>query len=289
MDSRMGRMRDKPAAPLPLWAAAVALLLSQNLVIPVMSFEDQKSYYAPTPPTGGGHAAPTPSHGGGGRTPPVNCGNPPGGGPLPTTPSPPAGGAGGGGYYNPPPTSIPTPTTPPAGGAGGVTYNPPPTSIPLPTTPATPTLPIGSPPTIPIIGPGVPTIPGITVPSPPFSLTPVSPPFTCIYWSTNPALIWGLLGWLGTVGSAFGAPGLPGIGANMNLLEALSNTRKDGFGELYRQGTAAFLNSAADTRFPYTTTQVRNSFVAALGSNKAAATQARLFKIANEGKAKKRA
>lgn len=49
MDSRMG---NKPVAPPTLWAAAVALLLSQNLVVPVMSFEDQKNYYAPTPPTG---------------------------------------------------------------------------------------------------------------------------------------------------------------------------------------------------------------------------------------------
>ncbi|XP_075499587.1 uncharacterized protein LOC142538027 [Primulina tabacum] len=326
MDSRM---EIKPA-PLPLWVVVVALLLSQNLVIPVMSFEDQKNYYAPTPPTvsftpqahgsRGGHATPTPSHGGGsyGGTPPVNCGNPPGGGPLPTTPSPPTGGGTGGGYHNPPPTSIPTPTTPttptpPTGGAGGPStsiptpttpttptpptgggtgggyYNPPPTSIPGPTTPTTPTLPIGSPPTIPIIGPGGPTTPGITVPSPPFSFTPVSPPFTCIYWSTNPGLIWGLFGWIGTIGSTFGVTSLPGIGANMNLLQALSNTRSDGFGELYRQGTAALLNSAADSRFPYTTTQVRNSFVAALSSNKAAATQARLFKLANEGKTKKRA
>ncbi|KZV43143.1 hypothetical protein F511_07958 [Dorcoceras hygrometricum] len=296
MDSRMGKMRNMQA-PLLLWAAAFALLLSGNLVIPVMSFEEQKNSYVPTPPTGnhlfsfafssihpahgsgGGHATPTPtpSHGGGHATP---------------TPTPSHGGGGYGGAPPvncvPAPTTPTTPTPPTGGGAGGGYYNPPPTSIPGPT-PTTPTLPIGSPPTIPIIGPGVPTTPGITVPSPPYSFTPVSPPFTCIYWSTNPALIWGLFGWLGTVGSTFGVTSLPGLGANMNLLQALSNTRRDGFGELYRQGTAAFLNSAADPRFPYTTKQVRDRFVAALSSNKAAATQARLFKLANEGKTKTRA
>lgn len=98
------------------------------------------------------------------------------------------------------------------------------------------------------------------------------------------------------MGSAFGGgtgtgtgigigTGTPPIGgANMNLLEALSNTRTDGFGALYREGTAALLNSMANTRFPYTTNQVRDSFVRGLSSNKAAGAQAKLFKMANEGR-----
>lgn len=97
-------------------------------------------------------------------------------------------------------------------------------------------------------------------------------------------MIWGLLGWWGTLGNAFGVPSVPGVGANANLKDALSNTRTDGFGELYRQGTAAFLNSMIDHNFAYSNKQVRESFVTALGSNKAAAAQARLFKIANEKK-----
>ncbi|KAL0399656.1 UNVERIFIED_CONTAM: Protodermal factor 1 [Sesamum radiatum] len=111
----------------------------------------------------------------------------------------------------------------------------------------------------------------------------------CSYWRNHPTLIWGLFGWWGTLGSAFGLTSVPGFSANMNLLQALSNTRTDGLGELYREGTAALLNSMAHTRFPYTTTQVRDSFVAALSSNKAAAAQAQLFKLANEGRNKPRA
>lgn len=70
----------------------------------------------------------------------------------------------------------------------------------------------------------------------------------------------------------------------MNLMEALSNTRTDGLGELCREGTAALLNAMVTKNFPYTTNQVRDSFVAALSSDKAAAAQARLFKLANEGR-----
>lgn len=81
---------------------------------------------------------------------------------------------------------------------------------------------------------------------------------------------------------------VPGVGANTNLLQALSNTRTDGFGELYREGTASLMNSMAHAKFPYTTTQVRDRFVGALTSNKAAAAQARVFKLANEGKIKSR-
>ncbi|KAK6134367.1 hypothetical protein DH2020_031887 [Rehmannia glutinosa] len=227
-----------------------------------------------TPPShgGGGYGGTPPSHGGGsyGGTPPANCGTPPSGGHHHPTPSPPTGG--GGGYYPPPTTTPTTPTTPTP-----VIVSPP--SI------ITPPI-IGTPP----IDPGTPSIPGITIPSPPFPFDPNSPPFTCTYWRNHPTLIWGLFGFWGTsVGSAFGVTSLPGFGLNMNILQALSNTRSDGLGELYREGTAALLNSIAHTRFPYTTSQVRDSFVAALGSNKAAAAQARLFKMANEGRIKPRA
>lgn len=105
-------------------------------------------------------------------------------------------------------------------------------------------------------------------------------------------MIFALFGWWGTVGNAFGVGipnSTPGFSSNMNLLQALSNTRSDGFGELYREGTAALLNSMSHARFPYTTNQVQNSFVAALSSNKAATAQAQLFKLANEGKIKPRA
>ncbi|CAA2971567.1 Hypothetical predicted protein [Olea europaea subsp. europaea] len=212
----------------------------------------------PSPPSGGGSYGCTPPAG--------NCGNPPSGGHHHTTPSPPTGG--GGGYYTPPPSS--TPTTP--------TIGSPPTILSPPTTPIDP----GT--SIPPIYPGTPSIP-----SPPFAFDPNSPPFTCIYWRTHPGLIWGLFGWLGSVGGAFGVASVPGLGSSTNLLQALSNSRPDGLGALYREGTAALLNSMVHRGFPYTTRQVRDSFAAALSSNKAAAAQAKLFKQANEGRSKPRA
>lgn len=75
----------------------------------------------------------------------------------------------------------------------------------------------------------------------------------------------------------------------MSLQQALSNTRTDGYGSLYREGTASLLNSMVSHKFPYTTREVRESFVSALASNKAAAAQGQLFKQANEGKLKTRA
>ncbi|CAN6701549.1 unnamed protein product [Malus baccata var. baccata] len=282
----MGRVRSN-AASLFLWTL-VAGLLSQNLIIPVMSsaVQDQKTYYSPPDPhsgstPGGSHGTPShpPSHGGGSHrshggggshnptpSPPSNCDTPPAHhNPTPSTPS------GGGYYHSPPPT-----------------YGGSPPTTPIIDTPPTPV--IVSPP-IPVIGtpPTDPNTP--TIPTPPFLPNPNSlPPFTCNYWRSHPTLIWGLLGWWGNLGHSFGVSSLPGIGSGtMSLPQALSNTRTDGLGELYRQGTAALLNAMVDNRFHFTTNQVRDSFVRALGSNKAAATQARVFKLANEGKLKPRA
>jgi hypothetical protein len=78
---------------------------------------------------------------------------------------------------------------------------------------------------------------------------------------------------------------MPGLGASLSIPEALSNTRTDGIRALYREGAVSFLNN----KFPYTTEQVRDKFVASLSSNKAATTQAHLFRMANEGKIKPRA
>ncbi|KAK9076319.1 hypothetical protein SSX86_004653 [Deinandra increscens subsp. villosa] len=248
-------------------------------------------YSSSPPPTHGGSGGSTPpahhtppvhhtpshggsgggSHGGGGHhhqggSPPANCGNPSPHTPVDPrspphhTPSPPTyhytPPAGGGGTPSSPPTYH---YTPPAGGGG------------------TPSLP-------PIVLP--PTTPGIPlVPSPPFD--PNSPPSpiggTCDYWRNHPAVIWGLFGWWGTtIGSAFGVTSLPATGSHLNLVQALSNTRTDGIGALYREGTASLLNSIVNKNFPYSTSHVKDSFAAAIGSNKAAAAQARVFKLANE-------
>ncbi|XP_061369830.1 protodermal factor 1-like isoform X7 [Gastrolobium bilobum] len=328
----MERKRSNPAF-LTMFTL-LAGLLSQNLVIPVISttVEDQKNYYSPdphagspstgssnslwsrsppshgsgggygsTPPShgtpshgGGGSYNPSPSHGGGyGSTTPSH-GTPSHGGsgsynPTPSTPS-------GGGSYNPTPStpgncgspphepSVPTPSTPstpatpsnPPSGGGGY-YNSPPTygggSPPTPITVSPPTTPID---------PGTPTLP-----SPPFLPSPSPFTGTCNYWRTHPGIILGLLGWWGTLGNAFGVSVIPGSGAaSLSLPQALSNTRTDGLGALYREGTASFLNSLVNNRFPYTTQQVRDRFATSLSSNKAAAAQARLFRMANEGRMK---
>ncbi|CAN0897339.1 Protodermal factor 1, partial [Linum grandiflorum] len=265
---------------------------------------EQKNYYPPdpshsgtppTPPSGshtpstpshGGHSPPhhnPPSHGGGGyhptpsNPPSGNCGTPPSV-PTPSTPTPTP--------YVPTPSTPSTPTTPsvptpidpstppPSGGGGGY--------YPSPSTP-----PSGGggilPPPSPIIGGTPPSIPS----SPPFVIDPNSP-FSCNYWRSHPAIIWGVLGWWGTLGSAFGVPTVPGFGASTSLPQALSNTRNDGYGHLYREGTAALLNSMVSRRFAFTTNQVRESFVSALASNKAAAAQGHVFQMANEGRLKPR-
>ena len=88
------------------------------------------------------------------------------------------------------------------------------------------------------------------------------------------------------MGSAFGVTSVPGFSSGITLPQALSNTRTDGVGSLLREGTASYLNSLVNHKFPYTSTQVRDRFVASLNSNKAAAAQAQLFKMANEGRMK---
>ncbi|XP_076906171.1 uncharacterized protein LOC143562169 isoform X1 [Bidens hawaiensis] len=242
-------------------------------------------YTSPPPSHGSGGSTPpahhTPSHGGHhhhGGNPPSNCGNPPPsncGSPPPncgnpTPKSPPK-------HVDPsPPHHSPSPAPP----TGGYHYNPPSSGGSPPTDPSSP--PVVLPPTTPESPP--------LLPSPPYD--PNTPPIggTCNFWRNHPGIIWGLFGWWGTtIGSAFGTPSaLPATGAHLNLLQALSNTKTDGISALYREGTASLLNSMVNKNFPYTTNHVKDSFVAALGSNKAAAAQARVFKLANEGHMKLR-
>ncbi|XP_045824833.1 protodermal factor 1-like isoform X1 [Trifolium pratense] len=276
-------------------------LLSQHLVIQAISNTagDQKNFKIPdphsgNPPTGftdslcphknspSSHSSP-PSHGsssppshGGSSSPPSH-----GGGYYTPTPSTPSGGCGTSPSHDPSTPSTPshnptTPSNPPSSG-GYYTSPPPSTSNPPIDPPITLTPPSPSTP----IDPGTPTIP-----SPPF--LPFTSPFTgtCNYWRTHPQIILGILGWWGNVGHAFGVTSLPGFSPGLTLPQALSNTRTDGLGELYREGTASFLNSLVNHKFPYTTDQVRERFASSLHSNKAAATQAHLFKMANEGKIK---
>ncbi|KAG6494005.1 protodermal factor 1-like [Zingiber officinale] len=234
---------------------------------------------------------------------------PPSGAGVPSSHGTPPSGGGGGGHYNPPssnpPVVVPTPTTPvvvgppgtptygagpgvpsshgapPSGGGGGGYYNPPssstPVVVPTPTTPVV----VGPPatPTYPLLPPGTPFIP----------IDPnCPPPFTCDYWRTHPNAIWALFGFWCPLVQIFGLPNPAAFATtNPTLLDALANTRRDGIGELYREATAAFLNSLADRRFYFTGQQVRDSFRAALGSDQAALAQAQVFKLANEGRLKR--
>ncbi|CAN1228918.1 Protodermal factor 1, partial [Linum perenne] len=295
--------KQQTCSAVAMWVLLAAALLIHNLAVPVMAdaaasshlIGDQKNYYPPdpssrTPPSvdAGSHTPSTPSHGGSGSPP--HHGSPSHGGHHHPTPSnPPSGNCG-----SPPSTptpSIPTPSTP--------TPSIPTPSTPTPIDPSTPPSgggsynPSPSPPTgggggiltppTPIIGGSPPTTPF----TPPFVIDPNSP-FSCNYWRSHPGLIMGLLGWWGTMGNAFGVPSVPGFGASTSLPQALSNTRNDGYGMLYREGTAALLNSMVSNRFAFTTNQVRQNFVTALGSNKAAAAQGQVFKMANEGRLKPR-
>ncbi|KAK1269149.1 Protodermal factor 1 [Acorus gramineus] len=258
-----------------MWVLFVGLV-SQSLVVPVASrslegVTEQKAYYPPDPhrshsprhshrtptcptPSTPSHGTPTaPSHGGGYGTP--------------STPSH------GGGYYNPPtyhppstPVVTPTPSTP----------TPPSAPYIDPGTPSTPT-----PPSAPYIDPGTPTTPGISTPPAPF--LPGTPPFTCDYWRTHPALVWGIFGYWAPMAGIFQTGGNAAFGPTLNLPQALSNTRMDGIGALYREGTAALLNSMVSRTFHFTTQQVKEAFNSAVVSNNAAAAQARLFRKANEG------
>ncbi|KAJ9147165.1 hypothetical protein P3X46_029357 [Hevea brasiliensis] len=276
----MGKEKCNQASML-MWVLVAAGLLCQNLVtVPVMAtnFEDQKSFFPfpdpnPRSPPTESHGSPphgsgsTPSHGGGyGGTPPAH-----------TTPSPsPSHGNCG------TPPSVPTPSKPSNPPSGrGHHHSPPSTGGSHPSPPSSG----GSPPTPVIANPPTPSTP--FVPSPPFIPDPSSP-FTCNYWKNHPGLIWGLLGWWGNLGNAFGVTSMPGFGASMSLPLALSNARTDGYGTLYREGTASLLNSLVSSKFPFTTRQVRESFKTALSSNKAAAAQGQLFKLANEGHFKPR-
>ncbi|KHG14479.1 hypothetical protein F383_09534 [Gossypium arboreum] len=316
----MERQRSKQVRLL-MWAL-VAALFSQNMVIAVTStgLGEQKNYYpvpdphAGTPPSGshgtppssGGGTPPshgTPSHGGGYHPSPTpstpsggNCGTPPHDPSTPSTPShtpshgtPPSSGGGsppsyGGGsppsYGGGSPPSYGGGSPPSYGGGSPPSYG----------GGSPPSYGGGSPPSYGGGSPTTPIDPGTpSIPSPPFFPAP-TPPIggTCDFWRSHPTLIWGLLGWWGTVGNAFGVTNVPGLGTSMSLPQALSNTRTDGLGALYREGTASFLNSMVNNRFPFSTKQVRETFVAALGSNSAAAAQARLFKLANEGHLKQR-
>ncbi|KAJ4808512.1 Protodermal factor 1 [Rhynchospora pubera] len=255
----------------------------------------------PTYGPGGGHGTSTPSTptygpgGGHGTSTPSTPTYGPGGGHGTSTPSTPSYGTGGHG------TSTPsygtgghgtsTPSTP-SYGTGGSHSTP---STPSygngghgSTTPtygsggnhATPTPSHGSgsynPPSSGSGGHSTPTVPSI---DPHHFFTG-----TCDYWRNHPQQIYAIIGYWSTVGQTFGPTCGVLFGTGTTLHDALSNARNDGFGSLIREGTAAFLNSIANSHFPFTTQQVQEAVATSITSDGAAAAQADLFKQANEGK-----
>lgn len=105
---------------------------------------------------------------------------------------------------------------------------------------------------------------------------------------THPGVVWGLFGFWCPLVRLFGPSAAVPFGHDLTVPEALANTRQDGVGALFREGTASLLNSMVDNRFAFTTQEVKDAFGAALssGDNGAAAAQAQLFKKANEGRVK---
>ncbi|WOL09114.1 protodermal factor 1-like [Canna indica] len=171
---------------------------------------------------------------------------------TPNCPTPSGGTPSHGGSYGGTPTTTPHGSPTPSGGY-------PPVVVPTPTTPSTPTV------------------------------VPHLPPFftgTCKFWGSHPKAITHILGSLRSISDLFGHGCAAVFGSNPTLPDALTNTRSDGYGELFREGTAAFLNSMANSKYPFTTPQVKSSFVGAITSDGAAAAQAEIFKKANEGKFK---
>lgn len=83
-----------------------------------------------------------------------------------------------------------------------------------------------------------------------------------------------------TVGEALGSPATKVFGQT-TLLQALLNTRPDGYSTLLRNAATAILNSYSRSEYKFSHLTVIESFAASLGSSKAAAQQAAAFEEAN--------
>jgi len=105
---------------------------------------------------------------------------------------------------------------------------------------------------------------------------------TCDYWKSHPDAIISCIGSLGSILGSFGDVCSAFFGSKLQTLQdALCNTRTDCYGDLLREGAAAYLNSVASQKYAYTTQQVKDCIAVALTSEAAAAAQAAMFKKAN--------
>ncbi|KQK18030.1 protodermal factor 1 [Brachypodium distachyon] len=117
--------------------------------------------------------------------------------------------------------------------------------------------------------------------------TPTTPSYTgtCDYWKSHPDKIISCVGSLGSIVGSFGDVCSSFYGTKIQTLkDALCSTRTDCYGDLLREGAAAYINSIAAKKahFAYTTHQVKDCIALALTSEVAAAAQAALFKKANQ-------
>uniref|UniRef100_A0A0D9WR51 Pectinesterase inhibitor domain-containing protein n=1 Tax=Leersia perrieri TaxID=77586 RepID=A0A0D9WR51_9ORYZ len=119
--------------------------------------------------------------------------------------------------------------------------------------------------------------------------TPTPAPMTgftgsCDFWKSHPDQIISCIGSLGSIVGSFGDVCSAFFGTKLQTLQdALCNTRKDCYGDLLREGAAAYINSMAakKAKFAYSTNQVKECILVGLTSKAAAIHQAAMLKKAN--------
>lgn len=103
------------------------------------------------------------------------------------------------------------------------------------------------------------------------------------YWKSHPDAIISCIGSLGSILGSLGDVCSAFFGSKLQTLQdALCNARTDCYGDLLREGAAAYLNAvAAKEKFAYSAHQVKDCIAVALTSEAAAVAQAAMFKKAN--------
>ncbi|KAM3212483.1 hypothetical protein ACQJBY_065496 [Aegilops geniculata] len=116
--------------------------------------------------------------------------------------------------------------------------------------------------------------------------TPSTPSHSgsCDYWKGHPEKIIDCIGSLGSILGSLGEVCHAFFGSKIHTLQdALCNTRTDCYGDLLREGAAAYINAVAakKEKFAYTAYQVKECVAVGLTSEFAAAAQAAMLKKAN--------
>ena len=104
------------------------------------------------------------------------------------------------------------------------------------------------------------------------------------YWKGHPEKIIECIGNLGSIMGSLGEICQSFYGSKIQTLkDALCNTRSDCYGDLLREGAAAYINAVAAKKanFAYSAYQVKECIAVGLTSEFAAAAQAAMLKKAN--------